>query len=68
MKRLISALGLAVVLATAVSGCVVREQRVASGPGRCRGAYWVEGHYGPRGHWHHAHWRCPGEVDRIEIY
>jgi hypothetical protein len=66
MKRLISALGLAAVLGTTLSACVVREQRVATGP-RCRGGYWVEGHYGPHRHWHPGHWRCPDEIERIEI-
>ena len=67
MKRLITALGLAAVLGTSLSACVVREQRVATGP-RCRGGYWVEGHYGRHsGRWIQGHWRCPGEVERIEI-
>jgi len=66
MRRLMSALGLAVVLGTTVSACVVREQRVATGP-RCRGGYWMEGHYSRAGRWHPGHWVCPGEVDRIEI-
>ncbi|HEY7374427.1 MAG TPA: hypothetical protein VIF57_19845 [Polyangia bacterium] len=55
-----------VVGGTAASGCVVREQRVATGP-RCRGAVWIDGHHGPRGRWHPGHWRCPGVVERIEI-
>lgn len=66
MKRIFATLALAFVVAGAASGCVVREQRVASGP-RCRGAVWVEGHYGRHGRWHAGHWRCPGVVERIEI-
>lgn len=42
-------------LALLATGCVVREVR----PTRpCPAAVWVEGHYGPRGAWHPAHWRC----------
>jgi hypothetical protein len=67
MRRLITALGLAFTLSAAVSGCVVREQRVAGRSRGCPGGYWVEGHRGPHGHWHEAHWRCPGVVERIEI-
>jgi hypothetical protein len=50
-----------------VSGCVVRERVVARSaqPAPCTGGVWVEGHRGPRGHWHPAHWRCPNVV---EIY
>jgi hypothetical protein len=50
-----------------LSGCVVRERTVAARPGACPGGVWIEGHYGPRGRWHPAHWRCPGVVERIEI-
>ena len=46
-----------------VSSCYVRETR----PGGCPGGVWVEGHYGPRGRWHPAHWRCPGRPAVIEI-
>jgi len=53
--------------ATGLSSCVVRERAVATGPGRCPGGAWIEGHYGPRGRWHPGHWRCPGVVERIEI-
>jgi hypothetical protein len=67
MKRFMLAVGLAGVLGTLASGCVVRERRVAVGPGRCPGGYWIEGHYSPRGRWHPGHWVCPGVVDRIEI-
>jgi hypothetical protein len=67
IKRVVSAFGLAMALGGAVSGCVVREQRVATGPGGCPGGVWIEGHYSPRGYWHRGHWRCPGIVDRIEI-
>jgi hypothetical protein len=58
---------LGLVLGGTFSGCFVREERVATGPRRCPGGYWVEGHYGPRGRWHEGHWRCPGIVERIEI-
>ena len=46
-----------VVAAGLLGGCVVRERVVAAAP--CPGAFWVEGHYGPHGHWHPAHWQCP---------
>jgi hypothetical protein len=57
-----------VLLGSAVSGCVVRERTVARpGPAGCGGGVWIQGHYGPGGRWHPAHWRCPGVVERIEI-
>jgi hypothetical protein len=52
-----SILAAAVVLGAA--GCVVHET-VAVRPPPCPGAAWVEGHYGPYGHWHPGHWLCPG--------
>jgi len=56
---------LAVLVALGLSqlSCYVRETR----PGGCPGGVWVEGHYGPRGRWHPAHWRCPGHPAVIEI-
>jgi hypothetical protein len=68
--RFMVGLGLVTALsAVGSSGCVVRERRYANYPpaGGCRGGYWIEGHYGPRGRWHPGHWRCPGVVERIEI-
>jgi len=68
MKRFIVALGLAVAFSAVGSGCVVRERGYAMRrPDRCVDAYWIEGHYGPRGRWHPGHWHCRGYVDRIEI-
>jgi hypothetical protein len=67
MRRIFAMLALALAVAGTASGCVVREQHVATGP-RCRGAVWIDGHYGPRGYWHPGHWRCPGVVERIDIY
>ena len=52
----------AVLAAVAFSGCVV-EERTSARPAPCRGAVWVEGHYGPRGAWHPGHWRCPGVIE-----
>lgn len=51
------------------SGCVVRERRVVASapPPPCRGGVYVEGHYGHRGRWHPAHWRCPGVIEEVEI-
>jgi hypothetical protein len=66
MRRILAMLTLAFVVAGTASGCVVREQHVATGP-RCRGAVWIDGHYGRYGRWHPGHWRCPGVVERIEI-
>ena len=66
MKRIFAMLALAVAVTGAASSCVVREQRVATGP-RCRNAVWIDGHYGPHGRWHPGHWRCAGVVERIEI-
>ena len=62
------ALALGIGAGLGASGCVVRERVVArpsSAP--CRGGVLVEGHYGPRGRWHPAHWRCPDVVERVEI-
>jgi len=68
--RLMAALALALGIGAGMgaSGCVVRERVVArSTASSCRGGVFVEGHYGPRGRWHPAHWRCPGVVERVEI-
>ena len=67
MKRWISVLALGVALTGAATSCVVREQRVATGPRGCPGGYWIQGHYGPHGRWHPGHWRCPGHAEIIEI-
>lgn len=53
MSKLFAA---AVVAAALLGGCIVRERVVAPAP--CPGAVWVEGHYGPYGHWHPGHWVC----------
>jgi hypothetical protein len=58
-------LAVVVLTAAAFSGCVVEERTRPYPP--CRGAFWVEGHYGPRGGWHHGHWRCPGVVEVVEV-
>ncbi len=58
MFQRMSKLFIAVVVAAGLlTGCVVRERVVAAAP--CPGAVWVEGHYGPHGHWHPGHWVCP---------
>jgi hypothetical protein len=57
MKRLLLAAVLVVSGAAGVSGCVVREQRVAR-PGGCEGGVWVEGHRGYHGEWNRGYWRC----------
>jgi len=45
-------------------GCVVREEPVVRpGPRPCPAGVWIEGHRGPRGRWHPAHWRCPGVIE-----
>jgi hypothetical protein len=67
MRRLLW-LGLAVILMAGGVGtsCVVREERVVARPGPyppCPGGVWIQGHYGPRGRWHPAHWRCPGVIE-----
>ncbi len=59
MKRLLLGVMLTLTGVAGVSGCVVRERRVAR-PGPCRGGVWVEGHRGFHGEWTPAHWRCPG--------
>ena len=51
-------------MALTLSGCVVHEREVVRAPAPpCAGGVWVEGHYGPQGAWHPAHWRCPGVVE-----
>ncbi|MGO8968513.1 MAG: hypothetical protein ACLQDQ_02985 [Myxococcaceae bacterium] len=52
---------LAATLAFATFGCATQEA-VAVRPPPCPGAAWVEGHYGPYGHWHAGHWVCPAVV------
>ncbi len=47
-------------------GCVVHEHARVVRPSGCPGGVWVEGHYGPHGAWHEAHWRCPGVVEVVE--
>jgi len=61
MKRLLLAAVLVLTSAVGVSGCVVREQRVAH-PAGCRGGYWVDGHRGYHGEWYPGHWRCPARA------
>jgi hypothetical protein len=65
-KRLILAGWVLLTAVSGLSGCVVRERTVAR-PGGCPGGYWVEGHRSQRGRWHPGHYRCPGQVERIEI-
>jgi hypothetical protein len=50
-------------MALTASGCVVHEREVVRAPAPCPGGVRVEGHYGPQGAWHPAHWRCPGVVE-----
>jgi len=53
-------------LALMLTGCVIEEHPYRPPPA-CAGAFWVEGHYGPRGYWHAGHWRCPGVVEVLEV-
>jgi len=48
-----------------LAGCVVHERAVVRGEPPCPAAVWVEGHYGPNGHWHPPHWRCPGVAEVV---
>jgi hypothetical protein len=57
----------AAIVAITLTGCVVEERGDARPAPQCRGAVWVEGHYGPRGAWHRGHWRCPGVVEVVEV-
>jgi hypothetical protein len=57
VRRFLRLAFLVALLGATASACYVRETR--PGP-PCYGGVWVEGHYGPRGRWHPAHWRCPG--------
>lgn len=50
-----------------VAGCVVEERTVARPVRPCAGGVWIGGHYGPRGHWHEGHWRCPEVVEVVEV-
>jgi hypothetical protein len=67
MRQLLSFGILGAALIGSLSACVVRERRVAHA-GPCAGGVWIEGQRGPRGRWHEGHWRCPGVVERVEIY
>ena len=60
---------IAVVAVIAASGCVAHERVVVHERpvSPCPAGEWVEGHYGPHGHWHDGHWRCPGAVEVIEV-
>jgi len=61
VKRLSRFALLAALGAGLASGCVVRERVVVRDQAPpCPGGVWVEGHYGPYGHWHPGHWQCPG--------
>jgi hypothetical protein len=48
------------VIAALSAGCIVESRPP---PPRCPGGVWIEGHRGPYGRWHHAHWRCPGMIE-----
>ncbi len=56
----------AVVVALLLSGCVVHERTVVRGP-PCPSPVWVEGHYGPYGHWHPGHWKCPEQPVAVVV-
>ena len=58
-----SIVAVAVLFLLGLSGCVVHETQVVRAPPHCPGGVWIEGHYGPYGHWHPGHWRCPGVVE-----
>ncbi len=61
MKRLFKSSWVFVLAASLLGGCIVRERVVLRDQAPpCRGGIWVEGHYGPYGHWHPGHWQCPG--------
>ena len=55
---------LAIFAAVLAQGCIVREVRPAR---PCANAVWVEGHYGPRGAWHPAHWKCAAAAHEVII-
>jgi hypothetical protein len=46
--------------------CMVQSEAVYVAPGY-PGCDWnfVDGHYGPEGYWHPAHWRCLGTPDVV---
>ncbi len=49
-----------------LSGCLVRERRVAvARPAGCHHGVWVDGHHGRDGRWHPGYWRCPGVAERV---
>jgi hypothetical protein len=53
MTRKITSVLTVMAMSLALSACVV----AGPGPGRCGGAGWVPGHYGPEGGWHPGHCR-----------
>jgi len=59
MRKLTLAV-LALTMAAGVLGCAT--ETVVVRPPPCPGGTWVQGHYGPYGHWHAGHWVCPEVV------
>jgi len=58
---------LPLLVAALLTGCVEERPVVVRPAPPCRGAAWIEGHYGPRGRWHPGHWRCPRRVEVVEV-
>jgi hypothetical protein len=60
LRRLKQVLLMLICATSVLSGCIVRERVVVRDRvPPCPGGVWVEGHYGPYGHWHSGYWRCP---------
>jgi hypothetical protein len=60
MRRLLKLGLLALTIGGSLTACVVHERVVARPATPCAGGYRIEGHYDRYGHWHGAHWHCPG--------
>jgi hypothetical protein len=59
--------GLLLFTSVGQAGCAPRVVVVEHARAPCPGGVWIEGHRGPRGHWHPGHWRCPGVVEVVEV-
>ncbi len=66
LSRCLATLLVGTLATLTLAGCIVEERPARPAP-QCRGAVWVEGHYGPRGAWHPGHWRCGGVVEVVEV-
>jgi hypothetical protein len=66
MRRVLKVGVLVFSLVAPLAGCVVREHPTACSPAATQIAYgcaWIQPYTDVHGHYHAAHWRCPGTTD-----